>query len=123
MLKKFFTGSPATKAEEMGLPPDYFHTEAAYHGSHGKVFVTNRRLGLVNQEVNFVFAGRQLPPDLDLFIMSYIWEQAKARGFIPHKLSMYGFDAEAIILSEIDEQQPSQVFRTVRFMKPGEKQQ
>jgi hypothetical protein len=63
-----------------------FYTDAAVHGSHGKIRVTNRRKGLDNKVVNFVFVGLVTPPDLTPSLMEYIWTEAKAQGYVPHGL-------------------------------------
>lgn len=60
-----------------------FYTDAAAHGSHGKIKVSNRRLGLDNKVVNFVFVGMTNPPAFTPSLVEYIWNEARAQGYMP----------------------------------------
>lgn len=61
----------------------HFYTEAAAFGSHGKIKVSHRRLGLVEKTVNFVLEGVTTPPLLTPSLIEHIWISAKEQGYIP----------------------------------------
>jgi hypothetical protein len=60
-----------------------FHREAAGHGQHGQIRVSNRRLGLEDKVVNFVIVGMIDPPQQTPALFQYIWDEAKAQGYMP----------------------------------------
>lgn len=80
--------------KEKQIRPDdlevLFHTEAAYHGEHGRLLVTSRALGLVEKPVIFCLKGVSTPMPMNLRLFWHIWESAKAQGFIPLELISYG---------------------------------
>lgn len=71
------------------MPKVAFHKEAAYHGDHGTILVSNRAQRLTEVRVKFAFIGLDTPPNLDLNIMNYIWSQALEQGYIPHSIQRY----------------------------------
>lgn len=80
-----------------------FHKEAIYFGEHGSINVSNKKLGIVEQDVVFVFVGVTTPPVLDLTTYIRIWEEAKAQGYIPHHISQYGKNNEVFDTSRIED--------------------
>ncbi len=74
-----------------------FHIEANYHGEHGKIKVTNRKLELVEQTVAFVFPGVTTPPPMTLGLIQYIWDAAALQGYIPHEIIEYGRANDKVI--------------------------
>lgn len=73
-----------------GLPEIKFHNESVYFNEHGRCVVTNYKLGLVNQEVPFVYWGEARAPKLDGFQMDRLIAEAKRQGYIFHHLVEYG---------------------------------
>lgn len=71
-----------------------FHKEANYFGEHGTIVVSHVKQNLRESPVRFVFVGITTPPKLDLRLMTYIWEEARAQGYVPHALATYGKDNE-----------------------------
>lgn len=71
-----------------------FHKEANVYGEHGKIVVSHVKQGLREVAVRFVFVGITTPPKLDLRMFTYIWEEARNQGYIPHDLKIYGHDNE-----------------------------
>lgn len=67
-----------------------FHKDANFYGTHGHIIATHVDHGLMDEEVRFVFLGVSKPPALTPHIVNFIWEEAKAKGFIPHSISSYG---------------------------------
>lgn len=78
-----------TAADLPLLPKVAFHKEAAYHGDHGTILVSNRSQGMSEVQVKFAFVGLKTAPALDLHIMNYIWSQALEQGYIPHSILNY----------------------------------
>lgn len=80
--------------KEKTIRPDdleiLFHTEAAYHGEHGRLLVTNRTIGMIEKPVIFCLKGVSTPMPMNLRLFWHIWESAKAEGFIPLELLSYG---------------------------------
>lgn len=62
-----------------------FHTEAARHGRHGQIQVSHVRKGIKHRVVNFVIVGFTQPPQVTPGLMQYIWDEAKAQGYVPHE--------------------------------------
>lgn len=71
-----------------------FHKEANLYGTHGLLLASHVDQGLKNVPVRFVFVGLSEAPPLTPVIMSYVWEEAKAQGYVPHALSAYGLVLE-----------------------------
>jgi hypothetical protein len=67
-----------------------FHTEAAYHGEHGRLLVTNRAVGMIEKPIIFCLKGVSTPLPMNLRLFWHIWESAKAEGFIPLEMLSYG---------------------------------
>lgn len=67
-----------------------FHKEANLYGTHGLLTASHVDQGLKNVPVRFVFVGMSEPPAMTPVIVDYIWEEAKAQGYVPHALSAYG---------------------------------
>lgn len=67
-----------------------FGTDANYFGEHGKIVVTNKKLGLEEATVPFVFVGLTTPLPMDPDTMNYIWDQAEQQGYIPIRITQYG---------------------------------
>ena len=70
-------------------PADFnirFYTDASSQGSHGVINVTNRKLGLIERDVNFVLEGVTTPPMLTPVLLDKIWTAAQAQGYTPHGL-------------------------------------
>lgn len=73
-----------------------FHHEANLFGEHGKLNVTNKKMGIIESPVIFVFPGVTTPPKLELGLLEYVWEQAKNQGYIPHYVESYGKDNSVV---------------------------
>jgi hypothetical protein len=71
-----------------------FHKEANLYGEHGQIVVSHVRQGLVEKPVRFVFVGCTTPPKLDRIAFNYIWEEARAQGYVPHEIRSYGMSNE-----------------------------
>lgn len=67
-----------------------FHKEANIYGEHGTLRVSHITQGLRDQDVRFAFIGVSTPPALTPLIFEYIWEEARAKGYIPSALTGYG---------------------------------
>lgn len=67
-----------------------FHKEANLYGTHGHLIATHLEQRLKNAPVRFVFIGMSEPPAMTPRILEYIWEEARAQGYIPHTLASYG---------------------------------
>lgn len=67
-----------------------FHKETNLYGMHGRLVASSKELGLVNASIRFVFVGITTPPPLSLELFNYIWEEAKAQGYTPQSLLVYG---------------------------------
>lgn len=77
-----------------------FHKEANRFGEHGTLVATHIRQGIDKQPIRFVFVGMARPPKLTLELHTYIWEEAKAQGYIPHDLQTYGKENEMVDTSK-----------------------
>jgi hypothetical protein len=82
-----------------------FHTEAAYHGEHGRLLVTNRAVGMIEKPIIFCLKGVSTPLPMNLRLFWHIWESAKAEGFIPLEMLSYG---NTIEYAEVNGQAPRQ---------------
>ena len=67
-----------------------FHKEANHYGTHGVIIASHKDHGLKNQSVRFVFIGMSEPPAMTPRIIEYIWEEARAQGFVPTAIQSYG---------------------------------
>jgi hypothetical protein len=67
-----------------------FHKDANIYGEHGTLRASHVTQGLKDQDVRFVFIGTTEPPALTPRIFEYIWEEARAQGYVPTALSSYG---------------------------------
>lgn len=67
-----------------------FHKQANMHGTHGVLIASHRDQKLENHPVRFVFVGLSEAPPMTPIIMNYIWEEARAQGYIPFKVMSYG---------------------------------
>lgn len=67
-----------------------FYKEASHFGEHGQLEVSSRRERLKHQTVAFAFKSMSELPDLTPELMVFIWEEAKAQGYVAHKLISYG---------------------------------
>lgn len=76
-----------------------FHKDANYHGEHGQLLASHKKQGIEKQPIRFVFLGVSEAPKLDAVNFNYIWEEARAQGYIPHALVSYG-DEVTLIKSE-----------------------
>lgn len=84
-----------------------FHKEANLHGEHGLILASHRKYQIDGEAVRFVFVGLSSPPPMTPRILEYIWEEARAQGFIPHALITYGN-----VLKTNDELEPQQLVRS-----------
>lgn len=66
-----------------------FHKEANLYGRHGHLIASHKEQGLEGYPVRFVFVGVSRPPALTPRVMEYIWDEAKAQGYIPERLYSY----------------------------------
>jgi hypothetical protein len=71
-----------------------FHKDANKHGTHGHLLASHIDHKLENHPVRFVFHGLTTPPPLTPKVMNYIWEEARAQGYIPKALHSYGHTLE-----------------------------
>jgi hypothetical protein len=67
-----------------------FHKEANHYGTHGVIIASHKDHGLKNQPVRFVFIGMTEPPAMTPRIIEYVWEEARAQGFVPSAIQAYG---------------------------------
>lgn len=67
-----------------------FYKQANHFGTHGVMIASHKDLGLKNHPVRFVFIGLSTPPAMTPRIIEYIWEEARAQGFIPASIQSYG---------------------------------
>lgn len=67
-----------------------FYKDANLYGTHGHLTASHFDKGLKNCAVRFVFIGLSDPPAMTPRIAEYIWEEAKAQGYIPTAISSYG---------------------------------
>ncbi len=67
-----------------------FHKQANHFGTHGVIIASHKDLKLDNQPVRFVFIGLTQPPAMTPRIIEYVWEEARAQGFIPFSIQSYG---------------------------------
>jgi hypothetical protein len=74
-----------------------FHKEANHFGEHGQLNVSHVKQGLKGVPVRFVFVGVSEAPKMDLALFTYIWEEAKYQGYIPHHLVSYGVENEQVV--------------------------
>ena len=68
-----------------------FYKKAAYHTPSGRIIVSNRRLKLVNTQVDFALPdlGEDLPP-ITSKLIAEIEEAALVQGYISHGIVKYG---------------------------------
>jgi len=83
----------SVKSMDLGVK---FHHDANLFGEHGRINVSHRKKGLVEESVAFVFPGITTPPKLDLRLLAYIWEEAQNQGYIVHHLAQYGNENEIV---------------------------
>lgn len=67
-----------------------FHKEANIYGQHGTLRASHVTQNIKDSDVRFVFVGLSVPPALTPLIFEYIWEEARAQGFVPTALTGYG---------------------------------
>lgn len=67
-----------------------FHKEANLYGTHGHLRATHIDQNIKDAPVRFVFIGMTRPPELTPTILTYIWEEARAKGYVPHGIHSYG---------------------------------
>lgn len=77
-----------------------FYKEAAIHGMHGSINVSHRGFNLNGKPVRFVFVGVHTPPAVTPELLTYIFEEAKVQGFIPHHIELYGLLNDRIVTRE-----------------------
>lgn len=89
-----------------------FHKEANPYGSHGTLIATHVGQGLKNAPVRFVFIGMSEPPALTPRIAEYIWEEARAQGYMPSAIQTYGSVLETS--KSLTTHMPSAMSQTLR---------
>lgn len=67
-----------------------FHKDANIYGQHGTLRASHVTQGIKDQDVRFVFIGTSVPPALTPRIFEYVWEEARAQGYVPTALTAYG---------------------------------
>lgn len=72
-----------------GLPPVRFYKDAIHFPEHGRITVTHHTLKVRDLDVQFAFEGMSTPPALNPTSLNYIFEQAKAQGYIPYEIISY----------------------------------
>lgn len=82
-------GFSRKSATKIGALKIAFYTDAAVHGSHGRIRVSHRREGLTEQVVNFALEGVSTAPEVTPSLVEHIWKEAYAQGYVPH--SFVGF--------------------------------
>lgn len=80
-----------------------FYKDAAYFGEHGRINVSHKKHGLVEQDIAFVFIGVTTPPVLDLTTYIRVWEEARHQGYIPHHMVEYGKNNEVFDVNRIQD--------------------
>ncbi|BBU33410.1 hypothetical protein BTHE68_71440 (plasmid) [Burkholderia sp. THE68] len=83
MFTKLFSARKQTKIGDLQI---LFFVDAAPHGSHGKIRVSHRKLGLVERAVNWVAVGVTTAPEPTPSLLEHIWREAYAQGYVPHTL-------------------------------------
>ena len=73
-----------------------FHKEANLFGEHGSIVVSHVKQRLAGVAVKFVFVGVSTPPKLTPFLLTYIWEEAKSQGYVPHHIETYGRENDLV---------------------------
>lgn len=68
-----------------------FHTDDVDYGTHGYIVVQCRQRGINKPSpTRFVFVGLSQPPLLGERSLAYLYEQARAQGFVPYHIQSYG---------------------------------
>lgn len=67
-----------------------FHKDANTYGSHGTIRASHKDYRLENACVRFAYVGTSVPPPLSPEVFEYLWEKARAAGFMPTELMTYG---------------------------------
>lgn len=78
------------KRKEKNTLEIVFHKDANPYGTHGTIRASHRAHRLENASVRFAFVGISVPPALTPEIFKYIWESARAAGYMPVDLMTYG---------------------------------
>lgn len=90
-----------------------FHKEANLFGEHGTMVVTHVKQNLIEKPVRFVFVGLSTPPKLTLDLHTYLWEEARAQGYVPHELQTYGKEvnlidtAKPVLVTQLSDVRPA----------------
>lgn len=79
-----------------------FHKDTNLFGEHGAIVVSHVRQRLANVSVKFVFVGVSTPPKLTPSLLLYIWEEAKAQGYVPHHIDSYGRENDFVNSDEAE---------------------
>lgn len=85
VLSSFFSA----KVQPGMRPQVVFYKEAAEYAEHFRLRVTNRTLKISDVVVPGAFVGMTQPPRLDVETLNYIFETARAQGYVPHHLEAY----------------------------------
>lgn len=76
--------------QQPGMRPQVvFYKEASEYAEHFRLRVTNRTLKISDVVVPGAFVGMTKPPRLDVETLNYIFETARAQGYVPHHLEAY----------------------------------
>ena len=67
-----------------------FHKEANNYGTHGVLIADHIDQKLENYPVRFAFIGASKPPAMTPRVVSHIWEEARAQGYLPQCIQHYG---------------------------------
>lgn len=85
VLSSFFSA----KVQPGMRPQVVFYKEAAEYAEHFRLRVTNRTLKIHDIVVAGAFVGMTQPPRLDVETLNYIFEAARAQGYVPYHLEAY----------------------------------
>ena len=101
-----------------------FHKEANNYGTHGVLIADHIDQKLENYPVRFAFIGASKPPPMTPRVVSHIWEEARAQGYLPQCIEHYGSaieisakDNEDVLTNERLRQEALAANKNVREMR------
>lgn len=91
-----FSFFPKKRANPLDVLEVRFHKDANPFGEHGTIVASHVRQNLNNYPVRFVFLGMVKPPPLTLELHQWLYEEAKAQGYMPTEIRTYGTDNDVV---------------------------
>lgn len=95
-----------------------FHKQTNAYGEHGTMVVSHVKQGLREVAVRFVFVGLTTPPKLDHRMFTYLWEEARNQGYIPHEIKTYGRENEIDTSREVQQSTNIVTFDKAAYAAP-----